>query len=28
VDLDLARFQKMFVGLMTECGGTASGCTP
>ena len=28
VDVDLARFQKMFVGLMTECGGTASGCTP
>ena len=26
VDVDLARFQKMFVGLMTTCGGAGSAC--
>jgi inosine-uridine nucleoside N-ribohydrolase len=28
VDLDLARFQKMFVGLMTTCGGADGACAP
>jgi purine nucleosidase len=28
VDLDLARFQKMFVTLMTSCGGVDGACAP
>jgi inosine-uridine nucleoside N-ribohydrolase len=28
VDLDLPRFEKIFVGLMTTCGGAAGACTP
>ena len=28
LDLDLPRFEKMFVGLMTTCGGAAGTCTP
>jgi inosine-uridine nucleoside N-ribohydrolase len=28
VDVDLARFQKMFVDLMTTCGGAEGACAP
>ena len=28
LDLDLPRFQKMFVGLMATCGGADGACAP